>query len=58
MVKNLPAVWEPGFDPWVRKFPWRRERQLTLVFLPREFRGERSLAGFSPWGCKELDTTR
>jgi len=24
MVKNLPAVQRPGFDPWVRKIPWRR----------------------------------
>ena len=29
----------------------------TPVFLPREFHGQRSLAGYSPWGHKELDTT-
>ena len=29
----------------------------TLVFLPGEFHGERSLVGYSPWGCKELDAT-
>ena len=29
----------------------------TLVFLPREFRGQRSLVGCCPWGCTELDTT-
>ena len=23
-----------GFDPWVRKFPWRKKWQHTLVFLP------------------------
>ena len=34
-----------------------RERQPTPVFLPGEFHGQRSLAGYSPWGCKELDTT-
>ena len=28
-----------------------------LVFLPGEFQGRRSLAGCSPWDCKELDTT-
>ena len=34
-VKNLPAMWEtPGFDPWVRKIPWRRKWQPTPVFLP------------------------
>ena len=27
------------------------------VFLPGEFHGQRSLAGYSPWGCKESDTT-
>ena len=25
MVKNPPAVQETGFNPWVRKIPWRRE---------------------------------
>ena len=46
-----------GFDPWVRKIPWRREWQNTPVFLPGEFHGQRSLAGYSPGGYKELDTT-
>ena len=47
----------PGFDPWVGKIPWRTEWQPTPVFLPGEFHGQRSLAGYSPWGCKESDTT-
>ena len=46
-----------GFDPWVRKIPWRKEWQLIPVFLPGEFHAQRSLAGFSPWGCTELYTT-
>ena len=46
-----------GFNPWVRKIPWRRKGQPTPVFLPGELRGQRSLAGYNPWGCKELDTT-
>ena len=29
----------------------------TLVFLPGESHGQRSLAGYSPWGCTESDTT-
>ena len=33
LVKNLPAMWEPGFDPWVGKIPWRRDRLPTPVFL-------------------------
>ena len=41
----------------VRKIPWRREWQATPVFFPGEFDGQRSLAGYSPWGCKEPDTT-
>ena len=45
------------FDPWVGKIPWRRKWQPTPVFLPEESHGQRSLAGYSPQGCKELDTT-
>jgi len=45
------------FDPWLRKIPWRRVWQPTPVFLPGEFHGQRSLAGYSPLGCKESDTT-
>ena len=30
----------------------------TLVFLPGEFHRQRSLAGYSPWGHKESDTTK
>ena len=56
-VKNLPAVWEAQFDPWVRKIPWRRKGQPTLVFLPGESHGQRSLVGYSPWGPKELGIT-
>ena len=26
------------------------------MFWPGEFHGQRSLAGYSPWGCKEWDT--
>ena len=37
--------------------PWRKKWQPTLVFLPGEFCGQRSLAGYSPWGRKESDTT-
>ena len=47
----------PGFDPWVRKIPWRRAWQPTPAFLPRESHGQRSLTGYNPWGHKELDMT-
>ena len=46
-----------GFDPWVRKTPWRRKWQPTPVFLPGKSHGQWSLAGYSPWGHKESDTT-
>ena len=46
-----------GFDPWVRKIPWKRAWQPTAVFLPGKSHGQRSLAGYSPWGRKESDTT-
>ena len=46
-----------GFDPWVRKIPWRRKWQPTPVFLPGKSHGQRSLEDYSPWGCKESDMT-
>ena len=45
------------FNLWVRKIPWRKKWQLTAVFLPGKSHGRRSLAGYSPWGHKGLDTT-
>ena len=51
-VKNLPANSGDhkryGFDPWVRKIPWRRAWQLSLVLLPEESHGQRSLVGYGP----------
>ena len=57
MVKNLPVMQETWVDPWVGKIPWRRAWQPTLVFLPGESHGQRSLAGYSPWSRKESDMT-
>ena len=37
--------------------PWRRAWQRTLVFLPGESHGQRSLVGYSPWGPKDSDMT-
>ena len=37
-----------GFNPWVRKIPWKWLP--TLVFLPGKSHGQRSLVGYSPWG--------
>ena len=45
-----------SFDPWVGKIPWRSKWQPTPLFLPGKSHGQRSLAGYTPWGHKELDT--
>ena len=47
----------PSFDPWLGMIPWRRAWQPTPVFLSGEPHWQRRLAGYSPWGCKESDTT-
>ena len=46
-----------GFDPWVGKIPWRKKSQPTSAFLPGKYHWQRSLVGYSPWVCKESDTT-
>ena len=49
--------WRPGFDPSVRKIPWRRKWHPTPVLLPGKSHGWRSLVGYVPWGHKGLDMT-
>ena len=48
----------PGFDPWVRRIPWRREWLPTPGFLPGESQGQKSLPGYSACSHKESDTTQ
>ena len=55
MVKNLPAMQETCVQSLGQEDPLRKEWLPTPVFLPEEFHGQRSLVGYSPWGCKELD---
>ena len=43
-----------GFNPWVKKIPWRREWQPTPVSLPGESHDEWSLAGYSLKDCKKV----
>ena len=43
-----------GFDPWVRKIPWRRAQQPTPVFLPGESHGQRSLVGLLSRGSQSV----
>ena len=57
IVKNPPAMRETWDDPWVGKIPQRREWLATPVSLSGEFHGQRSLAGCSPWGSRELEAT-
>ena len=44
-------------DPWVGKILWRSAWQPTPVFLLGKSHGQTSLAGYSPWGHKESNTT-
>ena len=47
-----------SFHPWVRKIPQSRKWQPTPVFLPgKPPPGQRSLAGYSQWGHKQLNMT-
>ena len=54
---NLPKYRRSRFNLWVGKIPWRKEWQLPLVLLPGKFHGQRSLVGYSPWGCTQSDMT-
>ena len=57
VVKNLPAVQDTRVQSLVEEIPWRREWLPTPVFLPGKSHGQRSLAGYSPRGHRELGTT-
>ena len=62
VAKNLPAnsgnTGNIGSIPGLGRFPWRMKWQPTQYSLHAKFHGQRSLAGYSPWGHKELDTTK
>ena len=45
-----------GLIPGQGRSPWRRKWQPTTVFLPGRSHGQRSLVGYSLWGCEESDT--
>ena len=46
-----------GLNPSVGKIPWRRKWQPNPILLFGKSHGQRSLAGYSSWGHKQLDTT-
>ena len=62
MIKYLPANAKDSRDmdsiPGLAKKPWGRKWQPTLILSPRQFHGWRILAGYSPRGHKESDTTK
>ena len=57
MVKNLPAMQVTQLQSLSQEDPLEKGMAPTPVFLPGQFHGQGSLAGFSPRGCKELDMT-
>ena len=52
-----PQYGRPRLNPQIRKISWRREWLPTSVFLLGKPHGQRSLASYSSWGCKESDMT-
>ena len=57
MAKHLPEMQETRVRSLAWEGPLEKEMAITLVFLPEEFHGQRSLVGYSRWGRKESDTT-
>ena len=53
-VKNLPAMQEMQVQSLDQEDPWRRKWQFIPVFLPGKSHGQRSLAGYSPWGARRV----
>ena len=58
MVKNLPAMRETQIQSLGREDPLEKGTATHPVSLPGELHGQRRLDGYSPWGCKESDTTQ
>ena len=56
-VKNPPAIQETWVQSLGGEDPLEKGMVPTPVLLPREFHGQRNLAGYSPCGRKESDTT-
>ena len=56
--KELPAIQETQLQSLGQEDPLEKEWDQPPVFLPGEIRGQKSLMGCSPWGPKELNTTK
>ena len=57
MVKNVCNAGDPGSIPGLGRSAGEGHGNPTPVFLPGKFREQRSLTGYSPWCCKELNIT-
>ena len=57
MVKNLPAMQEMCIQYLGLKIPWRGHGNPLQYSCLENPHGQRSLAGYSPWGHTELDMT-
>ena len=67
LVIFFQRTWFQGLEIWMALVSsifyhlkwnyWRRKWQLTPLFLLGESHGRKSLVGYSPWGCKESDTS-
>ena len=56
-VENLPPMQETWVQSLGQEHPLEKGMATQSIYLPREFHGQRRLAGYSPWGHKESDTT-
>ena len=58
-LKRLPAMWETWVHSLGREDPLEKEMAThsSILALPGESHGRRSLVGYSPWGHKESDRT-
>jgi len=55
VIEHPPADAESkrrGFNPWIGNMPWSRKWQPISVLLSGKLHGQRSLAGYNPWGCR------
>jgi len=57
MAKNLLAMQETWVGSLCQEDPLEKGMGIHSSILPGELHGQRSQAGYSPWGHNELDAT-
>ena len=57
IVKNLPAKWEIWVRSLGREDPLEEGMVIHSSILAGKLHGQKRLASYSPWGCKDLDMT-